>query len=171
MVFDAVGGASTEAAFRSIAWRGRHLIVGFASGPIPSLAMNLPLLKGAALIGVMWGGYLKREPENWRAALAEMLRLASRRPAASADLAHLSAGRRTGRARRPHRAAHDRQGGPGAVVKGWPVLPLERKRHVQRGAGRHQQPLGVSVTPATRPAAIAARVCARDAVRSPISAM
>lgn len=73
MVFDAVGGASTEAAFRSIAWRGRHLIVGFASGPIPSVPMNLPLLKGAALIGVMWGGYLRREKEDWRAALAELL--------------------------------------------------------------------------------------------------
>ncbi len=73
VVFDTVGGAATEAAFRSIAWRGRHLIVGFASGPIPSVALNLPLLKGAALIGVMWGGYLRREPEHWRAALAEML--------------------------------------------------------------------------------------------------
>jgi NADPH2:quinone reductase len=73
VVFDPVGGASTEAAFRSIAWRGRHLIVGFASGPIPSVALNLPLLKGAALIGVMWGGYVRREPEDWRAALSEML--------------------------------------------------------------------------------------------------
>ncbi len=73
VAFDTVGGASTEAAFRSIAWRGRHLIVGFASGAIPSVAMNLPLLKGAAVIGVMWGGYLRREPEEWRATLAEML--------------------------------------------------------------------------------------------------
>lgn len=73
VVFDAVGGAATEAAFRSIAWRGRHLILGFASGPIPSVPMNLPLLKGASLIGVMWGGYVRREPEKWRADMAEML--------------------------------------------------------------------------------------------------
>ncbi len=52
IVYDPVGGALTELAFRSLAWRGRHLIVGFASGTIPNLPVNLALLKGAALIGV-----------------------------------------------------------------------------------------------------------------------
>ena len=52
VVYDPVGGALTELAFRSLAWRGRHLIVGFASGTIPNLPVNLALLKGAALIGV-----------------------------------------------------------------------------------------------------------------------
>lgn len=52
VVYDPVGGPLTELAFRSLAWRGRHLVVGFASGAIPSLPVNLALLKGAALIGV-----------------------------------------------------------------------------------------------------------------------
>lgn len=52
VVYDPVGGPLTELAFRSLAWRGRHLVVGFASGTIPSLPVNLALLKGAALIGV-----------------------------------------------------------------------------------------------------------------------
>jgi NADPH:quinone reductase len=52
VVYDPVGGALTELAFRSLAWRGRHLVVGFAAGSIPALPVNLALLKGAALIGV-----------------------------------------------------------------------------------------------------------------------
>lgn len=52
IVYDPVGGQLTELAFRSLAWRGRHLIVGFAAGNIPSLPVNLALLKGAALVGV-----------------------------------------------------------------------------------------------------------------------
>lgn len=53
VVYDPVGGAlTTELAFRSLAWRGRHLVVGFAAGTIPALPVNLALLKGAALIGV-----------------------------------------------------------------------------------------------------------------------
>ncbi|MFM7801138.1 MAG: NADPH:quinone oxidoreductase family protein [Limnohabitans sp.] len=63
VIYDPVGGDFTEPAFRSIAWRGRYLVVGFASGPIPSLPLNLPLLKGASLIGVFWGDFSKREPE------------------------------------------------------------------------------------------------------------
>lgn len=52
VVYDPVGGELTELAFRSLAWRGRHLVVGFASGAIPTLPVNLALLKGAALVGV-----------------------------------------------------------------------------------------------------------------------
>jgi len=52
VVYDPVGGALTELAFRSLAWRGRHLVVGFAAGSIPSLPVNLALLKGASLVGV-----------------------------------------------------------------------------------------------------------------------
>ena len=52
VVYDPVGGALTELAFRSLAWRGRHLVVGFAAGSIPALPVNLALLKGAALVGV-----------------------------------------------------------------------------------------------------------------------
>ncbi|MEH6246689.1 zinc-binding dehydrogenase, partial [Salmonella enterica subsp. enterica serovar Mbandaka] len=63
VISDPVGGALAEPAFRSIAWRGRYLVVGFASGPIPSLPLNLPLLKGASVVGVFWGEFAKREPQ------------------------------------------------------------------------------------------------------------
>ena len=52
VVFDPVGGALTETAFRSLAWKGRHLVVGFAAGSIPALPVNLALLKGSSLVGV-----------------------------------------------------------------------------------------------------------------------
>jgi len=61
LIYDPVGGEFAEAAFRSIAWRGRYLVVGFAAGPIPSLPLNLCLLKGASLVGVFWGEFAKRE--------------------------------------------------------------------------------------------------------------
>lgn len=63
VIYDPVGGDFAEPAFRSIAWRGRYLVIGFASGPIPSLPLNLPLLKGASIVGVFWGDFAKREPE------------------------------------------------------------------------------------------------------------
>lgn len=63
VVYDPVGGAFAEPVFRSIAWRGRYLVVGFASGPIPSLPLNLALLKGASIVGVFWGDFAKREPQ------------------------------------------------------------------------------------------------------------
>ncbi len=63
VIFDPVGGDYSEAAFRSIAWRGRHLVVGFANGEIPKLPLNLTLLKGASLVGVFWGEFAKREPK------------------------------------------------------------------------------------------------------------
>ncbi len=63
VVYDPVGGDLAEPAFRSIAWRGRYLVVGFAAGPIPQLPLNLPLLKGASLVGVFWGDFARREPQ------------------------------------------------------------------------------------------------------------
>ncbi len=63
VVYDPVGGDMAEPVFRSIAWRGRYLVVGFAAGSIPALPMNLPLLKGASLVGVFWGDFARREPE------------------------------------------------------------------------------------------------------------
>ena len=63
VIYDPVGGEFAEPAFRSIAWRGRYLVVGFASGPIPSLPLNLTLLKGASIVGVFWGEFAKREPQ------------------------------------------------------------------------------------------------------------
>ena len=73
VVFDPVGGRFAEPAFRSIAWGGRYLVVGFANGDIPALPFNLPLLKGAAIVGVFWGGYIRREPDHNRKAVLQML--------------------------------------------------------------------------------------------------
>ena len=72
VVYDPVGGDLAEPAFRSIAWRGRYLVVGFAGGPIPALPLNLPLLKGASLVGVFWGDFAKREPQANAAMMAEL---------------------------------------------------------------------------------------------------
>ena len=72
VVFDPVGGAFTEAALRNCAWRGRHLVVGFANGDIPRVPANLLLLKGCSLIGVFWGRYVKAEPAAWARDLARL---------------------------------------------------------------------------------------------------
>ncbi|MDD0814857.1 NADPH:quinone oxidoreductase family protein [Curvibacter sp. HBC28] len=72
VIYDPVGGDFAEPAFRSIAWRGRYLIVGFASGPIPNLPLNLPLLKGASLVGVFWGDFARREPKANAAMMGEL---------------------------------------------------------------------------------------------------
>jgi NADPH:quinone reductase len=63
VVYDPVGGQFAEPVFRSIAWKGRYLVIGFASGPIPALPFNLALLKGASIVGVFWGDFTKREPK------------------------------------------------------------------------------------------------------------
>jgi NADPH2:quinone reductase len=70
VVVDPVGGRWSEPALRSTGWRGRYLVVGFAGGEIPRLPLNLPLLKGCAIVGVFWGDFLRREP----AAAADDLR-------------------------------------------------------------------------------------------------
>jgi NADPH:quinone reductase len=72
VIYDPVGGDFAEPAFRSIAWRGRYLVVGFASGPIPSLPLNLALLKGASIVGVFWGEFAKREPKSNAAMMMEL---------------------------------------------------------------------------------------------------
>jgi NADPH2:quinone reductase len=74
VVYDPVGGELAEPAFRSIAWRGRYLVIGFAGGPIPALPLNLPLLKGASLVGVFWGDFARREPQANAAMMAELAR-------------------------------------------------------------------------------------------------
>ena len=72
VIYDPVGGDLAEPAFRSIGWRGRYLVVGFAAGPIPALPFNLALLKGASIVGVFWGDYSKREPKANAAMMAEL---------------------------------------------------------------------------------------------------
>lgn len=72
VIYDPVGGDFAEPAFRSIGWRGRYLVVGFASGPIPSLPLNLALLKGASIVGVFWGDFSRREPKANAAMMGEL---------------------------------------------------------------------------------------------------
>ena len=74
VIYDAVGGALAEPALRAIAWRGRYLVVGFAAGDIPALPWNLPLLKGASVVGVFWGDHVRREPQAHAAAMAQLAR-------------------------------------------------------------------------------------------------
>ena len=72
VVYDPVGGPYSELAFRSIAWRGRHLVVGFAAGDIPKLPLNLALLKGASVVGVFWGDFARREPARFAESVRQL---------------------------------------------------------------------------------------------------
>jgi NADPH2:quinone reductase len=74
VVFDPVGGPYSEPALRSLAWEGRHLVVGFAAGAIPKLPLNLVLLKGCAVLGVFWGAWVRQAPEQYKAALEQLVR-------------------------------------------------------------------------------------------------
>jgi NADPH2:quinone reductase len=72
VVYDPVGGPYTELALRSIAWRGRLLVVGFAAGDIPKIPLNLTLLKGCSIVGVFWGDFARREPQRFAEAMARL---------------------------------------------------------------------------------------------------
>ena len=72
VVYDPVGGAHTAAALRALAWRGRLLVIGFASGEIPQVPLNLLLLREASAVGVYWGEFAKREPAGNRRLLAQL---------------------------------------------------------------------------------------------------
>jgi NADPH:quinone reductase len=73
VVLDPVGGAYTEPALRSTGWNGRFLVVGFAAGEIPKIPINLTLLKGNALVGVFWGEFMKRQPKDGQAEMAQLV--------------------------------------------------------------------------------------------------
>jgi NADPH2:quinone reductase len=73
VVYDPVGGPLATEALRSMAWRGRYLVVGFASGTIPQFPANLALLKGCAIVGVFWGSFAEREPQNSLQNFGELL--------------------------------------------------------------------------------------------------
>ncbi|OON61999.1 NADPH:quinone oxidoreductase [Massilia sp. KIM] len=73
VIYDPVGGRYSEPALRSIAWRGRHLVVGFAAGEIPRLPWNLMLLKGASVVGVFWGDFTRKEPQAHQAAMRRLM--------------------------------------------------------------------------------------------------
>jgi NADPH2:quinone reductase len=74
VIYDPVGGPFTEPALRSIAWRGRLLVVGFAAGDIPRIPLNLTLLKGCAIVGVYWGDFARREPARFAASMDQLAR-------------------------------------------------------------------------------------------------
>src|ERR1700674_2952360 len=75
VIYDPVGGSYAEAALRAIAWGGRFLVVGFASGDIPKLPLNLVLLKSCDIRGVFWGSWAERNRAGYRANLSEILQL------------------------------------------------------------------------------------------------
>jgi NADPH2:quinone reductase len=72
LIYDPVGGAYTEAALRSSGWRARLLVIGFAAGVIPKIALNLPLLMERSIVGVYWGEWTKRAPHEFAAALEQL---------------------------------------------------------------------------------------------------
>jgi NADPH:quinone reductase len=73
VLYDTVGGSSAEPSLRALAWEGRYLVVGFASGTIPRIPLNLLLLKGCAMIGVFWTSFVERSPEQHRASMVQLL--------------------------------------------------------------------------------------------------
>ena len=73
VVYDPVGDKYAEPAFRSTAWNGRYLVIGFAGGDIPKLPLNLPLIKGASIVGVFWGRFTATEPKVHQANMAELM--------------------------------------------------------------------------------------------------
>ena len=88
IVLDPVGGKYSEHAVRAMAWKGRYLVVGFASGEIPKIPLNLTLLKGCSIVGVFWGEFAKRERDHNAANLRELtawLRAGKIKPLVSAS--------------------------------------------------------------------------------------
>ncbi len=75
VVMDPVGGDYAEQALRSMAWRGRYLVVGFTDGQIPRLPLNLVLLKGCAIVGVFWGDFIRREPKAAQLDLRDLMQM------------------------------------------------------------------------------------------------
>lgn len=104
VVYDPVGGDLAQQALRALAWHGRHLVVGFASGDIPAFPANIALLKEARIVGVFWGAWAERHPEESRKNLADLAAWATEGKIASRvtetfaleDYAH-AFGRLTGR--------------------------------------------------------------------------
>jgi NADPH:quinone reductase len=73
VLYDCVGGPHAEPSLRAMAWEGRYLVLGFASGEIPRIPLNLVLLKGCSIVGVFWTSFAERCPEQHRANTAQLL--------------------------------------------------------------------------------------------------
>lgn len=72
VIYDPVGDKLANPAFRTIAWGGRYLVIGFAGGEIPAVPFNLALVKGASIVGVFWGDFVVREPATHHANMDEL---------------------------------------------------------------------------------------------------
>lgn len=77
VIYDPVGGELFDQCMRSVAWKGRVLVIGFASGEIPKVPVNLALLKGCEIVGVFWGAFTQREPEAHEENTRELLQYVS----------------------------------------------------------------------------------------------
>ena len=75
VVIDPVGGEYSEDAVRGTGWNGRYLVIGFANGEIPSIPLNLTLVKGVSIVGVWWGRWLKTSPHESMEDFGELLEL------------------------------------------------------------------------------------------------
>ena len=73
VIYDPVGGDYAEPALRATNWEGRYLVIGFASGPIPKIPLNLALLKSCQIVGVFWGAFTMRDPAGNKANLDELM--------------------------------------------------------------------------------------------------
>jgi NADPH2:quinone reductase len=73
VAFDPLGGGYSEPVLRSMAWGGRFLVIGFASGDIPRIPLNLPLLKACSIVGVFWGSFMERDPKHGRENIHELI--------------------------------------------------------------------------------------------------
>jgi len=73
VAFDPLGGGYSELVLRSMAWGGRFLVIGFASGDIPRIPLNLPLLKVYSIVGVFWGSFMERDPKHGRENIHELI--------------------------------------------------------------------------------------------------
>ena len=73
VIYDPVGDRYSEPAVRSLAWQGRYLVVGFAAGAPASIRLNLPLLKGASIVGVFWGAFAQKQPKDSMANFKQIL--------------------------------------------------------------------------------------------------
>jgi len=73
VIYDPVGDKFAEPAMRDMAWGGRYLVIGFAGGEIPKIALNLPLLKGYSIVGVFWGNFTRKEPQKNAANVRDLL--------------------------------------------------------------------------------------------------
>ncbi len=73
VAYDPVGGALAEPALRSVGWKGRYLVIGFTAGEIPRIPLNLPLLKGSAIVGVFFGSFIQHEPAHSQANTRQLL--------------------------------------------------------------------------------------------------